>query len=185
MRLGKTTRKVARPVSVAFISAVLLFGGARAHGHSHQEVNSWYDAASPVAAKVHHGTRDSAPDPPSMIVLMEASDEGVAKGLELASLSERLSHTLKTGSLSGDEALELFHHTFCLAILWLLDNRVDPGSPAGMGRVIDAFLAVNGLPTLDYETAGETLEDARQIVTWGLTTDELARKVADAACDAT
>jgi|GEM_PF-3771376 len=183
MRPGKRPRRVTGLVSAALVSAVISINASQTD-HSHEVVDSWYNAAAPAAAKEYRGVRASAPEPPSVIELLEASDDGVAKGLELAALSEGLLHTLKTGSLDGEEALQLFHHSFCLAIVWLLNNKVDPGSPTETGRVIDRFLVVDGLPNLDYETEIGPLNEVWRIIKWGLSSDELSRKVADAACDA-
>lgn len=178
-------RKMKRWASAGL--ATLLAGGALASGIAHKhsgvhEINNWQKAE---AAYVNQGPRNlatsDAPRPPSLVVLVEASGDGTALGLEIEAVAQHLGQTLFEGSTSAsEETLETFNEVICLAIFRLLENRIDSGDPREVARKIDAYLAASDLPRLDYPKAKEDLEKISVALKRASSTDELAREVAEA-----
>lgn len=168
--------------------ATLLVGGALAASASPRthdgvrEIHSWSKAQAAYVDPGPRGlTMSRAPDPPSRVVLIEASGRGALLGSEISALAQHLGRALVEGSSHGnEETLDAFHEVICFAISWLLENRVDPGDPEAMAERINAYLSVRNLPGLDYPRMSEELERLYVSYKRALSTDELAREVAEA-----
>lgn len=177
MRRGASGRAAA-----LLVAGALAFGVAQGTHDGPQEVHNWSQAQATYVDQGPRGlSMGDAPHPPSTIVLVKTSGEGSALGLEMSALAQHLGRTLVEGSApNGEETLETFHETICFAISWLLENRTDPGDPREMARTIDVYLVASGLPRLDYPRARNDLEKIYVTFKRALSTDELAREVAEA-----
>ncbi|MDX6635402.1 MAG: hypothetical protein QOF06_1605 [Solirubrobacterales bacterium] len=114
-------------------------------------------------------------------VLVKASGDGTALGLEIGALAQRLGRTIVEGSAAqSEQVLETFNEVICFAISQLLETRIDPGDPLEMARAIDNHLVASGLPRLDYPQARKDLEKLYPTFKRALSADELARDVAEA-----
>jgi hypothetical protein len=169
-------------LSAVLVAGVLALGVAQGTHDRAGEIHDWSQAQ---VAYVEQGVSvGDSPNPPATFVLIETSADGSALGLEIGALVQDLGQSIDLGSpANGDEALEDFHQTVCFAISGLLENRIDPGNPREMMRIIDGYLAANGSSQLDYLKARSELEKIYRTLRRALSSDELSREVADALCD--
>jgi hypothetical protein len=182
MRLRKMMRGASARLAPLLVAGALVLGVAQGTNDGPQEVHNWSQAQATYVAQGPRGlSMRDAPDPPSTVVLVEASSEGSALGLEISALAQHLGGTIVEGSApNGEETLETFHEVICFAISWLRENRVDPGDPREMARTIDVYLVASDLPRLDYPRARKDLEKLYVTFKRASSTDELAREVAEA-----
>jgi hypothetical protein len=182
MRLRGAMRGASVPFATLLVAGALVFGVPLDTHDGRQEVDNWHQAQAAWVAQGPQGSAASnAPRPPATFVLVEESGVGSALGAEIAALAQHLGRaSVDTLGSQGEEALETFHEVICLAISWLLENRVDPGGPWDLARIIDADLAARELPHLDYSKVRRDLERLYLITKEAQTTDEIVREVAEA-----
>lgn len=182
MRFSKMARGMSARFAALLVGGALVFGVAHGTHDGAREIHNWSKAQ---AAYVNQGPRgismSDAPQPPSIAVLVEASGDGSALGLEIDALAQHLGRTLVESSASGsEETLKAFHEVICFAISRLLENRIDPGGPREMTATINVYLLASNLPRLEYPRARKDLERIYQALKSALSTDELSRDVAEA-----
>ena len=184
MRFSKMVRGASTRLTLLFVAGALVVGAAHSAPTGQQEFQNWSkDQAAYVARGPQGLSTGDAPDPPAMSVLVETSEDGSALGLEISALvlARHLGRNFVEGSdTSSEETLMTFHEVICLAISWLLDEQSDPGGPRELATTIDLYLVSSGLPRIDYPRARKDLEKIYVNVKRALSSDEVAREVAEA-----
>ncbi len=181
---------VGKRMRARFAMAVAV--GALALGTAHgvvqdgaQKANDWSQAQAAHYMEAPPGSSTArAPDPPSKFVLIETSASGSALGFEIGALAKRLGGAIDEGSApSGEESLEILHETVCFVVFWLLKKQIDPGGPRELARTINAYLAIRGMPRLNYPRARRELAQISLAITQVRDSGQVARDVAEAACE--
>lgn len=181
MRPKRERLGISTAFAMALVSGLLFFGVGQVTHEGTEQIDNWANAQ---AAFVNQGSRIAstaeAPRPPSILVLVEASSEGASLGLEISALAQHLGQALEGGPIAGEGALDAFNDVVCIAISWLLGEKIDPGGPEGMAATINFYLVASDLPRLDYPKAEKDLEKIYRALKRGLSADKVSRQVAEA-----